>query len=43
MNNSTRILWIYVFSITIDGSATVYPLSKAMGEAFQQGHPSVRS
>lgn len=28
-------------NITIDGSATVYPLSKAMAEAFQQGHPSV--
>jgi phosphate transport system substrate-binding protein len=29
-------------NITIDGSATVYPLSKAMEEAFQQGYPSVR-
>ena len=28
--------------ITIDGSATMYPLSKAMGEAFEQEHPTVR-
>ena len=28
--------------ITIDGSTTVYPLSKAMGEAYQQANPSVR-
>ena len=34
--------WAAVRLITVDGSSTVYPITEAVAEEFQKGHPNVR-